>query len=88
MEKKEKFKNVTKVLVVEGKEKRILDIENEKIQRFLNFIRMRERVSKERYYMISPSVLEHFQELEEIVGLFNTLTESRRKEFFIRGYYL
>lgn len=86
MEKKEKFKNVTKVLVVEGKEKRILDIENEKIQRFLNFIRMRERVSKERYYMISPSVLEHFQELEEIVGLFNTLTESRRKEFFIRGY--
>lgn len=86
MEKKEKFKNVTKVLVVEGKEKRILDIENEKMQRFLNFIRMRERVSKERYYMISPSVLEHFQELEEIVGLFNTLTESRRKEFFIRGY--
>jgi hypothetical protein len=86
MEKKEKFKNITKVLVVEGKEKRILDIENEKMQRFLNFIRMRERVSKERYYMISPSVLEHFQELEEIVGLFNTLTESRRKEFFIRGY--
>lgn len=86
MEKKEKFKNITKVLVVEGKEKRILDIENEKIQRFLNFIRMRERISKERYYMISPSVLEHFQELEEIVGLFNTLTESRRKEFFIRGY--
>lgn len=86
MEKKEKFKNVTKVLVVEGKEKRILDIENEKMQRFLNFIRMRERVSKEKYYMISPSVLEHFQELEEIVGLFNTLTESRRKEFFIRGY--
>lgn len=74
------------MLVVEGKEKRILDIENEKMQRFLNFIRMRERVSKERYYMISPSVLEHFQELEEIVGLFNTLTESRRKEFFIRGY--
>jgi|GEM_PF-2713964 hypothetical protein len=86
MEKKEKFKNITKVLVVEGKEKRILDIENEKMQRFLNFIRMRERISKERYYMISPSVLEHFQELEEIVGLFNTLTESRRKEFFIRGY--
>lgn len=86
MKKKEKFKNITKVLVVEGKEKRILDIENEKMQRFLNFIRMRERVSKERYYMISPSVLEHFQELEEIVGLFNTLTESRRKEFFIRGY--
>lgn len=86
MEKKEKFKNITKVLVVGGKEKRILDIENEKMQRFLNFIRMRERVSKERYYMISPSVLEHFQELEEIVGLFNTLTESRRKEFFIRGY--
>lgn len=86
MKKKEEFKNITKVLVVEGKEKRILDIENEKIQRFLNFIRMRERVSKERYYMISPSVLEHFQELEEIVGLFDTLTESRRKEFFIRGY--
>ena len=49
MEKKEKFKNITKVLVVEGKEKRILDIENEKMQRFLNFIRMRERISKERY---------------------------------------
>lgn len=86
MKKKEKFKKIIKILIINGEEKRIMDIDDEEIKGFLNFVRIRERFSTEKYYMISPKVLEHFQEVEEIIGLFSTLTEERRKEFFIRGY--